>query len=295
MNKFICILLLAVVLTNAQDIPWDGNYTVISVTNSNGTDTTQCCVPTALNAMRDLTDTKLITLDLDFGAGMQQCDPTLIGMINIQQAENFGRLYLNDSSTTLTGAMVVYLLNNGTILLKLQDGCQISYGNGTVTANNDTNYKERFEGIWVMDSSWSTDGNPCCKSFTPIAFAFDDYTKTHALVDVYGTDPVCPEADRNTITAYNLTVDGFGILYTGFSEFLLPNGSALTLHAAPYCNVLYRVVKPDMSTNLCDYVNETMGNNTVNETASTTDVATTDSTEGTTGEIPADATATGGV
>jgi hypothetical protein len=288
MNKFICILLLAVALTNAQDIPWDGNYTMISVANNNGTDTTQCCVPAALNVMRDLTDPKLINLDLDFGAGMQQCDPTLLGMINIQQAEYFGRLYLNDSSTTLAAAMVVYLLNNGTILLQLQDGCQIHYGNGTVTASNDTNYKERFEGIWVVDSFWSTDGNPCCKSLTPIAMAIDDITRTQALVDIYGPDPVCPEADRNTNAAYNLTIDGLGIIYTGFSEFLLPNGSAITLHAAPSCNVLYRIVKPGMSTNMCDYVNETAGNNTVNETAST-------STEGTTGEIPTDATATGGV
>jgi hypothetical protein len=268
MMKFICILLLAVIFTNAQqDIPWAGNYTVLTVSNINGTDPSQCCAPSSLNILRDDTDPKLIIIEFDFDAGIAQCDPTLIDVITIQQPETFGRVYLDEQSTTLPGAMVVYLLNNDTILLQLQDGCQIHYGDDTATGNAENlNYVERYEGIWVVQSFWSSDENECCRSLQPIAMALDDFTKTEAWIDVYPDDPVCPEEVRFTVTAYNHSVDGFGAVFEDYSEFMLANGSAITLHAPPYCNVLYEVKKPTMSTNLCDYVNQTAGNNTDNET-----------------------------
>jgi len=260
MNKFICILLLAVVIANAQDIPWDGNYTMLNVTNINGTDPGQCCVPSALNIVRDPSNPKLITLDMDFAAGSPQCDPTLIGMITTQQEETFGRLFLNDSSTTLTGANVAYLLNNGTILLQLQDGCHIYYGNGTVAAPQ-TNYVERYQGIFVVESFWSADENPCCMVLQPVPNAYDDLTKTEAYIDAYPDDPVCAER-RGTFRANNNSVDGFGVIIGNFSEFNLPNGSLITISPPPYCTVLYSLKKPTLSTNLCDYVNATTGNNT---------------------------------
>jgi len=266
MNKFICILLLAVVIVNAQDLAWDGNYTVLSVTNYKGKDSTLCCVPSALNMVKDQTNPKLITLDLDFGAGSANCDATLLGMITIQQEATFGRLFLQDASTTLTGAMVAYLLNNDTILLELQDGCHINYGNGTVTAPQ-INYMERYLGIWVVEAFWSVDGNACCRSIQPVPNAYDDLTKTEAYIDAYPDDPVCPADVKGTFTAFNNSVDGFGVIIGNYSEFMLPNGSAVTFHAAPYCNVLYSLKKPTLSTNLCDYVSGAGEANATNETA----------------------------
>jgi hypothetical protein len=277
MNKFICILLLAVVIANAQDIPWDGNYTMLSVANIKGADSSLCCVPSALNIAKDQTNAQLYNLDLDFGAGLANCDPTLLGMINIQQQATFGRLFLNDASTTLTGAMVAYLLNNDTILLELQDGCHINYGKGAAVVT-DLNYVDRYLAIWVVESFWSNDGNECCRSIQPVPNAYDDLTKTEAYIDAYPDDPVCPVDVRGTFTAFNNSVDGFGVIIGNYSEFMLANGSSVTLHAAPYCNVLYSQKKPTMSTNLCDYVSEIAGEaNATNETAgeATTEVANT--------------------
>jgi hypothetical protein len=273
---------------------------MLNVTNINGTDPSQCCVPSALNIARDPTNPLLITVDIDFGAGSPQCDPTLMGMITTQQQATFGRVYLNDSSTTLAGAMVVYLLNNDTILLQLQDGCRINYGNGTVTTPQ-TNYVERYDGIWVVQSFWSVDGNECCRSIQPVPNAYDDFTKTEAYIDAYPDDPICPDDVRGNFRVNNNSVDGFGAVIGNFSEFMLANGSSITVNAPPYCSVLYTVVKPTMSTNLCDYVSqanttEAGGATTTDQTGGTTGDTTGATTTGdTTGGTTTGGTTTGGV
>jgi hypothetical protein len=266
MNKYICLLLLAVVLTNGQDLPWPGNYTVTNTINTNGSDISQCCVPSALNIIQDQTNAKLLTLDLDFGAGSAQCDANLIGMITIQQAVTYGRIILNDSSTTLNGASVIYLLNNGTILLMFPNGCQSYYGNGTVLDNSTLNYADRYQGIWVVESFWSSDPNQasCCMNLQPLTNSYDEFTKTEAWIDDYPDDPICPEEYRATFTYSNNSVEGFGAIDGTYSEFVLQNGTVITYDAPPFCNVLWVVKKPNLSTNLCDYMDS--ANNAVNST-----------------------------
>jgi hypothetical protein len=257
MQKYICILLLAVVLTNAQDLPWAGNYTVIDTININGTDISQCCVPSALNIAQDQTNAQLLTIDLDFGAGSAQCDATLLGMINMQQeANNWGRVILNDSSTTLNNASLVYLLNNGTILLMLSNGCYIHYGTGTATVEEPTNLTDRYQGIWVREVVWSSDPDQpiCCSGLQPIANAYDDFTQTEAYVHVYSLDEACPAEVRGKIQFFNDSVAGGAVVGTDFAEFMAPNGSTVLYNQPPYCNSVWTVKKPTLSTNLCDYV-----------------------------------------
>jgi hypothetical protein len=167
-------------------------------------------------------------------------------------------LVLTDSSTTLDGAWVVYLLNNDTILLKLQNGCQIYLSNtkSEFHPNITFNGADRFEGIWVGQSHWSSDPNQeaCCYNIRPIPTAYDAVSKTQSWVNVFPDDPACPEGVRNTFTLLNSSANDAVQLSDTLNLFMVPNGSVVIYAAPPFCNTVWVVKKPTMSTLLCDYV-----------------------------------------
>jgi hypothetical protein len=267
MNKYISILLLLAVITaDAQDLPWAGTYTGSNVANYNDeSDVSQCCVPIRLIIIQDESEPGLLSIDIDFGSGSHQCDPSLNGTISIQQEVTWGRVIVDDPSMAdLDGSWIVYLLNNNTILFKTPSGCEIKFENANVSPNStNLNYTEVFSSIWVVSSFWMSDPNQesCCLVLQPVPSAYDAVTNTSSRVDAYPDDPACPDEVRNTFTLLNMTVSTGGSVFESFTVMYMSNGSIVYYQKPPFCNVIYTTKQPTISTSLCDFVDQSIFGN----------------------------------
>jgi hypothetical protein len=273
-NTIQCLLLLFV-LSQSQDLPWAGLYNASAVFMQNGNDPSQCCVPQVVIISQDVNDSKLLTIEMNFGLnGSENCDSSLVGIIGIQQRSSVGRLTINQNNlTALHGSIFYYMLNNCTVLWTHPNGCHVEWTTAKSFKTNglDIDYANRYSGLWVMQYVYPAEPLQisCCNSLQPIASSFDSYTMTRSWIEAYPNDPICPQAVRNTVSFGNSSVVSGGRIVDDLAEFMLPNGSIITLRPAPYCNIIWTVKKLTANAIICDYVDNSVYRLSITTTSDT--------------------------